>query len=310
MELFAEAARVLQGEEDEESAALRALAMAFQGYFMGWLGLSEQGYELAGDSVEILQQLNHPEALVFAYDCLAVNAFFLHKYSENVKASEKMLKIATEIDDKWLIAFSLFAASMGALLMEDYPEAGRLAESNFIVNEEIGDVIGSTLPLIVLGHVALARGEYEGAKGFYLRCLKISEETGFYYGLQSSSKYLGKVALSMGKIAEAENYLYQCLTITNEIGFIRDIINLLSEFARLQVAKGDSEQAAELLAFVLQHPDSHESRLLEGRIEDSATDLLAKIEDELPQEIYTSALERGQGLELDEVVADLIDPNR
>lgn len=76
------------------------------------------------------------------------------------------------------------------------------------------------------------------------------------------------------------------------------------------MAKGDSEEAAELLAFVLQHPASHESRLLEGRIEDSATDLHAKIEDELPQEIYTSALERGQGLELDEVVAGLIDPNR
>jgi tetratricopeptide (TPR) repeat protein len=310
MELFAEAARVLQGDDNEESVALRALAMAYQGYFMGWLDLSNQGYDLAKESVAILQQLNYPEALVFAYDSLAVNAYFLNRYTENIKAGGKMLKIATEIDDQWLIAFSLFAASLGALLQEDYPEARRLAESNLDLNEEIGDVIGSTLPLIVLGHVALARGEYEDARGFYLRCLKISEQTGFYYGIQTASKYLGKVALSTGRIEEAENYLPQSLTITNEIGFIRDSINLLSEFARLQVAKGDSEQAAELLAFVLQHPASHESRMLEGRIEDSATDLLAKIEDELPQEIYTSALERGQELELDEIVADLIGPKR
>ena len=251
MELFAEAARALQGEEDEESAALRALAMAFQGYFMAWLGLSEQGYELAEESVEILQQLNHPEALVFAYDSLGVNAYFLNRYTENIKAVNKMLEIATEIDDKWLLAFSLFGASMGALLKEDYAEARRLAESNLNLNEEIGDVIGSTLPLIVLGHAALARGEHEEARGYYLRCLKISQEIGFHYAIQTSSKYLGKVALSMGKIAEAENYLLQSLTITKEIGFVRDIINLFYEFARLQVAQDNSEQAVELLAVVI-----------------------------------------------------------
>jgi len=105
---------------------------------------------------------------------------------------------------------------------------------------------------------------------------------------------------------KAENFLLQCLMITTEFVFTRDIINLLCEFARLQDAKGDSEQAVELLVFVLQHPASHESRLLEGRIEDSAADLLAKIEAELPQEIINSALERGQELELDEVVAGLI----
>jgi hypothetical protein len=38
MELFGEAAKVLQGEEDEESVALRALAMAYQGYFMAFFG--------------------------------------------------------------------------------------------------------------------------------------------------------------------------------------------------------------------------------------------------------------------------------
>ena len=115
MELFAEAVSALQGEEDEESVALRALAMAFQGYFMAWLGLAEQGYELAKESVEILQQLNHPEALVFAYDSLVVNAYFLNRYTEEIKAVNKMLKIATEIDDKWLLTFALLRGEYGRL---------------------------------------------------------------------------------------------------------------------------------------------------------------------------------------------------
>ena len=307
MELFAEAASALEGEKDEESATLQALAMTNQGYFMAWLGLSDQGYELATESVGILGQLNNPEALVYAYLSLGANAYFLNRYTEHIKAANKMLKIATELDDKWLIAFSLFPVSLGALLKEDYAEARRLAESSLNLNEEIGDVIGSTLPLIVLGLAALANGEHEAARGYYLRCLKISEEICFPYGIQTSSKYLGKVAISEGKIAEAEFYLVQCLTISKEVGFVRDIINLLYEFARLRVAQNNPEGAAELLGLVLQHPASHSSRMLEGPIRDSAKVLLAELEDELPQETYAAALERGQELELDEVIADLLD---
>jgi tetratricopeptide (TPR) repeat protein len=294
----------------EESVALRALAIAYQGYFMGFLDLSEQGYELAKESVEILQQLNQPEALVYAHLSLGVNAYFLTRYTEQIKAVSNMLKTATEIDDKWLFAYSLWGASLGALLKEDFAEARRLAESSLNLNEEIGDVIGSTLPLIVLGHVALALGDYEGARGFYLRCIKISQEVGFHYSIQTSSKYLGKVALSMGKTAEAEIYLLQSLTITKEIGFVRDIINLLYEFARLRVAQDNTEQAVELLAVVIKHPASHTARMLEGPIRDSAKVLLAELEDELPQETYITALERGLELELDEVIADLLNASK
>jgi predicted ATPase/DNA-binding CsgD family transcriptional regulator len=306
MELFAEAARVLQGEEDQDSAALGAVAMAHQGYFMAWLGLADQGYELAKESVEILQQLNHPEALVFAYESISVNANFLDRMTDETEAINTMLKIATEIDDKWLIAYALFPVSWVALVKEDYAEARRIAESSLILKEEIGDVIGSTLSLLGLGRVALARGEHEEARGFFQRCLKKSEETGYHYTLQNSSKYLGKVALSMGNIAEAEHYLVRSLTISGEIGLVRDIVNLLYEFACLRVAQNHTTQAVELLALVLQHPASYQARLLEGRIRDSAKDLLAKLADELPQETYTAALERGQELEVDGVVAELL----
>jgi hypothetical protein len=61
---------------------------------------------------------------------------------------------------------------------------------------------------------------------------------------------------------------------------------------------------------VLQHPDSHSTRMLEGRIRDSTKDLLAKIANELPQEVYKMALARGQELEMEGIVADLVDLKR
>jgi len=306
MELFAEAVSALLGKKDEESVTLYALAMAYQGYFMSWLGLSDQGYELAIDSVAILEQFTHPEALAFAYESLSLNSYCLNRFLEEIAGKNQLLKIATEIDDKWLIALALFEASMCALRNENYSEARQFAESSLNLNEEMGNGIRSTLSLIALGHSALALGEYEEASDAYLRCLKISQESGFLYGIEKSSKYLGIMALSMDKNTEAENYLLQSLRMTTEIGLVRDKLNLLHEYARLLVAKGFSEQAAELLSLVLQHPASHQIRLGEGRIRDSASGLLSKIEDDLPPEAYTDALKRGQELEMDEVISELI----
>jgi len=242
-----------------------------------------------------------------AHYSLALNAFFLNRYAEQYQTIHEMLRIANKTGDKWQITFVLFAVSMYTLIWEDFSEARRHAQYNLDLNEELGDVIGSTLPLLVLGYAAYAEGEYEEARGYYLRCLKISEKAGFHYAMQTSTKYLCKTTLSMGKITEAEDYLIRSLTITKEIGFIRDNVNLLFELARLRVAQEIPEQAVELLTLVLQHPASQQIRLLEGRIGDSAEALLAKLKDEVPQEAYAKALERGRKLELDGVVADVLE---
>ena len=306
MELFAQAVQALQGIQDENIRALRAMAMAFQAYFMAWLDLADQGFKLAGEAVEILLQPKRPVPLVFAYDCLLLNAYFLNRYEEEAKAGQKMLEIAREMDDKWLLSFTLFAASMRALIQEDYVEARWLAESNLNLNIEIGDRIGSALPLLVLGHVALALGEYEDASSYYLRSLSTSLVTGFHYAIQTASKYLGKVSISLSRLGEAENYLLQSLRITREIGFVRDIINLFVEFARLKMAQDHTEDAVEILVLVLQHPASLETRLFEGHIKDIAKGLLTTLERQLPREIYKAALTRGSELALEDVASKLL----
>jgi tetratricopeptide (TPR) repeat protein len=274
---------------------------------MAWLGIPEIGCEKARDSVDVLKHLNHPKALLFAYYSICINAYFLGRITEFAEAAEKVIEIASEIGDKWLSAFVLFAPSMNALILENYTEAQQLAESSLELYEEIGDVFGSTMPMIILGHVALAREEYRDAKEFYLRCLKIAQQTGFNYSTQTSSKYLAKVSFLMGDYEEAEKHLVQCLTLSKEVRFVRDVINLLYEYARLKAAQNELGEAIELLVLVIEHPTSNQTRWLEGRIRDSAKSLLAEIEAKLSPEAFVAALELGQELDLDEVVAELID---
>jgi tetratricopeptide (TPR) repeat protein len=304
-ELFGEVVKALQQEADDESKALRALSLAFQAWFMSWLGIPERGYQLAKESVDVLKQLGHPKALFFAYYSICINAYFLGRLTEQGEATDKLIELATEINDKWLTAFMLFSPGMIALILGNYTEAQRLAESALCLCEEIGDVIGSTMPMTILGHVALGREDYESAKHLYLRSVKISQRTGFNYSLQTSSKYLAKVCFLMGDYVETEKYLIQCITLSKEVGFVRDVINLLYEFARLKAAKSNLEEAVELLVLVIEHPTSNQKRWLEGRIKDSAENLLATLEKELSPEAYTKAIERGKELELDEILTEL-----
>jgi tetratricopeptide (TPR) repeat protein len=306
MAQFAKAVRALQTKSSKEARALKALAMAYQSYFMSWLGLSKHGFKQAGESVAILEKLDRPEMLVFAYYSQGISAYMLNRYEEMFESTNKLYKIAIEIGDKWLSAFLSFELAMVALITEDYAEAKRIAEANLALCDEIGDVIGSTMPLIILGHVAFAEGELQQARKHYLHCLRISQQVGFNYSIQTSSKYLGKVVLSLGNITEAESYLVQCLKLTKEVGFIRDVINLLSEFARLKTAQGHFEQAVELLGLVLQHPASQQNRWLEGTIEESAQEMLVEISAQLPAENYRDALERGRKLELDQLIDNLV----
>jgi predicted ATPase/DNA-binding CsgD family transcriptional regulator/tetratricopeptide (TPR) repeat protein len=306
MEFFAHTAEVLKGEVDEEAQVLRALAQAYQSYFMSWLGLADQGYEIAKKSAETLQELNHPGALVFAHNSFCINAYFLAKYAEEFEALRQMVEIAAGLEDKWLTAFMLFGLGLGSIIKGEYSKAKEHAEEQLELYEEYGDEIGTSTPLIVLGHVALGQGEYEEARGHYLRCLNIAQKFNFYYSMQTATKYLGKVSISLDKLVDAEKYLSQSLRITHEIGFIRDIVNLVYEFSRLYYARGNPERATQLLTLVIDHPASKTYRMLEGHIIDSALDLYKELESGIPPDDFQQNLQIGREMDLDQVVSDLL----
>jgi tetratricopeptide (TPR) repeat protein len=306
MELFKELAEHFKDVEDTCSISLYGLAVAYQSWFMAWLGLPEKGYEFASQSLKILDENDDPEAMVFALYSLSVNAYMFGKMSKEHSAIKKMSSIAEQVGDRWLSAFVSFAEGMIALIDGDYKKAQRVGEMNLALYQEIGDISGSTMPLIVLGHRALAEGEYEQARAHYVRCLEIAEDVGFPYSSQTSSKYLGKLLISTGELEKAEIYLCKSLAISDETGFVRDMVNLVFEFARLRVSQGRYNEAVSLLSLVVEHPENRQLRWLEGRLLDRANELLVNLEGQLPEEKWRAAIETGKTSKLDKVVNDLL----
>lgn len=294
---------------DLKAKAVHAIGMAMQGFFLAWLGLADQGYPLAKESVEILERLDNPTGLVFACNGLSLTTYYLNRSNEEKEAAQKVLQVARASDDKWLLAFALYLASQAAFRVKDYGEAKELSEASLKIGEELGEVVVSAWPLTALGQIAFLHGELEKAKEFYLRCLDESRKMGYRWAIGNSIKYLGQIALLEGDEVEAEKYFIQSLKIAHELGLDRDITNHLFEFARLRVAQARPAEAVEIIGLLLQQPASHQARLGEGRIRDSAKALLAKLEDELSAQSYSEALTSGQEFEMDAVIMRLVGPN-
>jgi predicted ATPase/DNA-binding CsgD family transcriptional regulator len=306
-ELFREVVNALSlGHTDEETESVKALALAHQGFFKTWLGFADQGYNLAKEGVEILERLDRPFELALALGSLNLAADFLTRYDEGVKAAQKMLDIAKEQDDKWLLAFSLYKVSVSNPPKRDHAELRRVAQASMNLYEELGEAMVSILPLVTLGHAAFALGEHIQAREIYLRCLKTSEAVGYRWGTANACKYLGQMALSLDETTEAETYLLRSLKIADEIGSGRDQVNLLCDLARVRMAENRLEGAVELLAVVLQHPASRLHRLGGGRVRDRAQELLDTLKAGLSAETYDVAWGRGNALEFDQVVVDLL----
>lgn len=305
--LFREAVNALSfGHRDEGTESARALALAHQAFFKAWLGFADQGYELAMKSVAILERLDHPFELALALGSLNLAADFLTRYKEAEEAARKMLDIARQQDDKWLLAFTLYKVSVANPPKQDYTEMKRVAQAGTNLFEDLGEAIVLISPLVTLGHAVFALGDHAKAREIYLRCLRTSEAVGYRWGTANACKYLGQMALSLNETTEAETYLLRSLKIADEIGSGRDQVNLLCDLARVRMVENLLEGALELLAVVLQHPASQLHRLGGGSVRDRVQELLDTIKVELSADAYGAAWERGNALEFDQVVLDLL----
>jgi predicted ATPase/DNA-binding SARP family transcriptional activator len=305
-ELFSEAVGSLSVEQSKEIKELQAVAMGYQAFFMGWLERPQEGYDLAKQSVAVLEQADLPAQLLIALESMAVNAYFLGQFLEEFSVIERIAKISPRLDDPWLGAFTAFPIGMAAVMQAKFADAERIAKDKLLVLEDLGDEVLSTMQLIILGHAELGNENLESAREYYLKSLSQAERVNFYYSIQTATKYLAKVNISLGNVEEARRYLCRSLSVTKDIGFLRDIVNLIFEYARLKVSMGDYVDAIELLALVIDQPVSRRERLFDGRILDSAENLLTEVERKVDASTFTEAYQRGQQMNIDKLVTDIL----
>jgi len=311
IELFAGGVDALvQAEYDPDVHAVRAIGLASYGVFTSLVGLADEGYKLISASIEILEKLEHPIELAFAYYNLTLAAYYLNRPAEEKHAAQSYLKIVEGSNDKWLLANGLWLLGFAELSGRNYAEAKRLSQASLKLYNQINNTFGSAWCFVSLGGFAIGTGDFVEAKKYFTRCLQMANELNFNWLSSVAIKYLGEIALLTNDIPEAQEYLTQSLRIAYDLGSDRDIANHLYDFASLRVAQNKLEEGVELVSLLLQQPASDLARAGGGLIKDRAKTLLAELESRLSREEYEDALKRGESMKLDDVIIELVGPKK
>ena len=182
----------------------------------------------------------------------------------------------------------------------DYEEAGAYFQEGLAIRLEVGHRFSITVSLEHLGDLALALGDYEAAKRHYNSSLEVYEGHG-YVGFVTPHRGLGEVCTSLGDMEQAKKHFYAALEAATEAAAVPVVPEVLVGMAKLASKTGQNERAADLLAFVVQHPTSS----LQTR--KKAERLLAELGSRLPPEAIATAQERSKGKKLEEVTDQLLE---
>jgi hypothetical protein len=101
---------------------------------MSLAGLADEGYKLIRESIEILEGLDNPIELAFAYYSLTLTAYYLNRPAEEKDAALSFLKIVEASNDKWMLAIGLWFLGFAELSGKKYAEAKRLSEASLKLN--------------------------------------------------------------------------------------------------------------------------------------------------------------------------------
>jgi hypothetical protein len=166
--------------------------------------------------------------------------------------------------------------------------------------EDTGNIYSLHPALCGLANAELALDHVAEAHRFFRRSLSLCNPDGALPDTRYSVSALGlgQVALAEDKLETAVTWVRRVLASTARSANVTTGAVLL--MAEIERSQGGAEPAAELLGFVAHSPLAwHATR-------QKALAALRELEAELPPDVYTAAVARGEGRELEELVAELL----
>ncbi len=182
----------------------------------------------------------------------------------------------------------------------NYGEARRQYEEGAAVSHANGDNRTLAIALSNLGQVAIFCGEYERAAALLEQSLDLKRQMGNRHSMIHTLRHLGRLACEVQRLNEADGHFRAALALARDVRSDMLIAYLLVSVARLRAARGEREQAVELLHTALQHVgDDQEVRY-------ECNQLLEQLAGELDGPVLTACAERGRLAALESVVARIV----
>ncbi len=290
----------------------------------------------------LAQQTEDQVGLALSLRCLGHTAEAQGDYAAARDYYQQSLDIGQAIGDQEGIASASVLTGLGEIARKqgDYPAAHDYQQQSLAIYQALGDQRGIATCLCNLGIVVDSQEKYATARDYYQHSLTIFQALGDRWGIALNLTNLGWLANYQGDYATAHDYLQQSLvigqTIGDQWGIANNLINLsfvhfhlrpeqarpslhhalviardiqaraiileaVAGFAWLYMHKAWPTHAGELAGLAQYHP-AHTSD-----VQVWLDELLPQLEEVLSSADLEAAQKRGKALDLDTVVAELLE---
>jgi adenylate cyclase len=302
-------------------------------------GNLEEGHVLAEASLRERRAIDNPRGIANSLILLASVAGYRNEYAVAQQYMEEALEIQRDINDRWAISTTLYNLSELELLKGEYSQAQRYAEECLALARELEQPWNIGHATRALGKIAFEQNEQTRARQLYQEAFAIYEGIKDQQGTSICLIYLGMLDMQISALLEAERQLGEAVVILRSIDD-HSLSLALAVFAEVKQKLG---QPQEIVYSVLREALSIAQ--IKDNLSAKHTTLLASIPILLAEEMYSllgeligllrvqaasyadqaavnraledlrphvdplalsSALERGQSLDLADMIARLL----
>lgn len=279
--------------------------IAFAEFGLGQLaqvaGIRAEALEHYRKSLETRRELGDRYGISICLDHMGYVAREMGKQQEARQLHLESLAASREIGDPLGIAGSLDNLGLVARDEGDYGEAEQYFAEGLALRRQVGRAWDTAISLRHMGDAALGQGEHEVAARWYTESMHAFQSSADRYGIEAAVAGLGEACLARGDVAGARRHLRTAVRAAALAGDDAEALKILAGIGSLLVSTGRDETAAGLLAAVTQHPTST------WATRSRAERLLGELATRLPVEALARAQARAADLDLDTVVAQVLE---
>jgi predicted ATPase/predicted negative regulator of RcsB-dependent stress response len=175
---------------------------------------------------------------------------YLHsgRIPQAIDALEEAGGLWEEMGNRPMLADSLSGASTAYVYAGEYDRAIALSEQAFDISRSIENVWGQSYSQMQLVDVALERGDYGRAISLGEECIRLGERAGFIVSQMYARISLALVYADLGLVGRALELINEARKAASEQDLTIGSALILGYLARLQIASGRLDEAAETIA--------------------------------------------------------------
>jgi hypothetical protein len=258
------------------------------------------------ESLALFRELGDAWGICWVLTDLAAMESQHESYVQAAVYSDECLALARNVRDPWLIGEALSNAGLLAWMRGDYPLANDLLAQSLALAQKFTNRTGIAGALFMVGHVARAQGDEAHAAAAYAECLTLARDMGDPELIASVLHNLAYVALHKGDTIQATAYLWESLAICRATNNEKQMAWGLVTLGGVEVATGQLERAAKLLAVAEAHFAAF-NQWVSATEQAEHDGYIAAARAQLGEEAFAAAWAAGRAMSLEQAIEEALD---